>query len=276
MVNLTDGGEGTVGLKQSKEVIQKRVDKLCIPVLQYSINGEFIREWSSLNGAALSLNLSGNAISKCCKNKKGAKSAGNFIWKYKSDISEEKPVYVNNSHSPETIFKRINTDGYKNRKLDTSHLKTPEAKRNRILNIDFSYLKTKESIEQRVSKVRVVVLQYSTSGDFIMEWDSAANAGRYLGFDNSSIIKCCKGKKPSAGGFIWTYKENDEFPKIISPLTSKIITKPVLQYSITDIFIKEWKYASEAANALGLHKSHIRGCCTGISKTTGGFKWKYK
>lgn len=51
------------------------------------------------------------------------------------------------------------------------------------------------------------VLQFSKDGEFIAEYPSIREASRQTGCDNSSIIKCCKGKLKSSGGFIWKYKE---------------------------------------------------------------------
>ena len=53
------------------------------------------------------------------------------------------------------------------------------------------------------------ILQYSKSGEFIKEWPSALEVERVLDINNSHIIQCCKGKRKSAGGFIWRYKEKD-------------------------------------------------------------------
>jgi len=54
--------------------------------------------------------------------------------------------------------------------------------------------------------------------------------------------------------------------------------KIVIQYSITDDFIKEWKSVAEAAKSLGIDKSNICSVCNGKNryKSTGGYKWKYK
>jgi hypothetical protein len=51
------------------------------PVLQYNLNKDFIKEWSSQTEAALSLNKTNSAISECCRGIK--KTAYGFIWKYK-------------------------------------------------------------------------------------------------------------------------------------------------------------------------------------------------
>ena len=61
----------------------------------------------------------------------------------------------------------------------------------------------------RNERVSRKILQYSKSGEFIREWQSAAEVERVLGIDNSNITKCCKGKRKYAGSFIWRYKEKD-------------------------------------------------------------------
>jgi len=71
------------GKKQSPENITKRFK----PVLQYSIDGLFIKEWKSIQDAKDDLNI--NDISSCCNNK--LFSAGGFIWKFKqNEIYNEK------------------------------------------------------------------------------------------------------------------------------------------------------------------------------------------
>ena len=41
-------------------------------------------------------------------------------------------------------------------------------------------------------------------------WDSIMDVERELGIVNQNISECCKGKRKSAGGFIWGYVEDDE------------------------------------------------------------------
>ena len=43
----------------------------------------------------------------------------------------------------------------------------------------------------------------------IVEFPSAHEAERVLRIDQSSITKCCKGKKKSIGGFYWYYADSD-------------------------------------------------------------------
>ena len=48
--------------------------------------------------------------------------------------------------------------------------------------------------------------------------------------------------------------------------------KPVLQYDLKGIFIKEWISVNEAARTY----KGVPNVLTGRSKTSGGFKWKFK
>ena len=52
------------------------------PVLQFSINGNFIKEYPSIRIAASDNNMNHNGIVKCCKGK--LKTSGGYMWKYKT------------------------------------------------------------------------------------------------------------------------------------------------------------------------------------------------
>ena len=47
------------------------------------------------------------------------------------------------------------------------------------------------------------VIQYTLQGELIRVWDCMTDAGKELGVDISNILKCCKGKRQNAGGYVW-------------------------------------------------------------------------
>lgn len=49
------------------------------------------------------------------------------------------------------------------------------------------------------------IAQYDLSGNLIREWMSVTEASIETGIDGSCITKCAKGKRKTAGGFIWKY-----------------------------------------------------------------------
>lgn len=61
--------------------------KISKPVLQYNIDGTFIKEWSSIKEANTYTKVNRSNISACCKNR--YKTAGNFIWKYKDVLEKQ-------------------------------------------------------------------------------------------------------------------------------------------------------------------------------------------
>ncbi len=64
-------------------------------VLQYNMNGDFIKKWDSIRLASSSLNIRHDQISGCCKNRYGCKTAGGYIWKYEDDASDVIPIKCN-------------------------------------------------------------------------------------------------------------------------------------------------------------------------------------
>lgn len=51
------------------------------PVLQYDMNGKFIKEYESIKKAGFENHIDPSSIAKACKGK--YKHSGNYIWKYK-------------------------------------------------------------------------------------------------------------------------------------------------------------------------------------------------
>lgn len=53
-------------------------------------------------------------------------------------------------------------------------------------------------------------------------------------------------------------------------------SKPVIQYTKTGEFIKEWKSTMDVKRNLNYDQGHISACCNGKRKSANGFIWKYK
>ena len=66
-----------------------------------------------------------------------------------------------------------------------------------------------EEQKRKISESKGVngILQFSKDGELIAEYSSIHEAERQTGCNRGNICNCCKGKRKSAGGFIWRYKE---------------------------------------------------------------------
>lgn len=147
-------------------------------------------------------------------------------------------------------------------------------KKNTDILPNISPIKTKND---RISETKLKpVVQYDINGFFIKEWKSIKEASDAMGISHTHISACCKGKRPTSGGFQWAYK-NDEKKHMndIGDSKKRISAarkKNVLQYSLDGDFIKEWESITLAENVLKING--ISQCVSGKILTAGGYQWK--
>lgn len=70
------------------ERIWTTMRKYSKPVLQYDLNGNFIKEYSSLNEASRQTGIGSSGICECCNHKR-RKSFYGYVWKYKEEVYVE-------------------------------------------------------------------------------------------------------------------------------------------------------------------------------------------
>ena len=72
--------EYRIGKRHSEETKKKMSKSLSKPILQYTKDGEFIKEWTSSIEASRVLDINQSNITQCCKGKRNY--AGCFAWRY--------------------------------------------------------------------------------------------------------------------------------------------------------------------------------------------------
>ena len=193
-------------------------------ILQYDLNGNFIKEWECVGDIKKKYNISESSIYTCCENK--AKSAYGFIWKYKNgDIEEKIEPYRKNNLNIKNISKNVYM--YSKEGIFISEFQSAkEANINTGVNklsiqsccrgekytaggYRWSYKKYDKLSELKSGNYykgeMIKVNQYDLNMNYIKTWDSATQVKRELGIDNTSVGRCCRGKQGSAGGYIWKY-----------------------------------------------------------------------
>ncbi len=63
-------------------------------------------------------------------------------------------------------------------------------------------------VKRNMKNIIRSILQYDLNNNFIMEYSSLTIASKKLNIDCSSITKCAKNKRNTAGGYKWVYREN--------------------------------------------------------------------
>lgn len=84
-ITSSDNQKHAFGLGLQKSI--KGKDHLqSIPINQFDLNGNFIKEWDSINSLKRILGFNSFGIIGCCKKKVKHKTAYGFKWEYKNDI----------------------------------------------------------------------------------------------------------------------------------------------------------------------------------------------
>ena len=95
-----------------------------------------------------------------------------------------------------------------------------------------------------------------------------------LGFCSRVLIDVCKERKISACGFVWRYKTSNYLLKIEIPKVS--IKRLLIQYDKKMNIINEFKSLMDAHKTTNVSRTAISNNLSSLSKSAGGFIWKYK
>ena len=138
--------------------------------------------------------------------------------------------------------------------------------------------KTKKRIQKSVKNnsqyANKSIIQYDLNGNFIKEWISLKEIQKTLGFCSRVLIDVCKERKISACGFVWRYKTSNYLLKIEIPKVS--IKRLLIQYDKKMNIINEFKSLMDAHKTTNVSRTAISNNLSSLSKSAGGFIWKYK
>lgn len=288
--NITDGGDGSLGLVFSQETREKmRLKKLGKPLTE--AHKEKIRKNAEkLKGIPRTPEVK-QKLHEANKGKKPAPQTMEALCEY-------------NRLHPMTQ-ERID-------KMHEGARRAGYATQIAVLN------RNRESIGIKHRK-RIVML--SLRGDYIKEFNGAKFAELETGAARSSIAKCCKGTQSKAGGYLWMYEEDyskykeegslkeilqqmvysstHRAPRSIewrklkslslkgidnrSEVTKECMTqrsieatsKPLMQMTMAEEPIAVFYSVREASRKTQKGFNSISRCCNGKAESFQGFKWKF-
>ncbi len=173
----------------------------------------------------------GYKMSEETKKKIGDANRGNIL----GPMSEEKKQHLREVLKGKNCGEKNGSYGIKwskerKEKMSLFHktrIRTPEENRNRgnalkgkkkspenlekMWNANRGRIWTEEEKSKRKKHINtalsIAILQYNIDNEFIQEWCSISEVGRKLKIKSGNICKVLKGKRNSAGGYIWKYKE---------------------------------------------------------------------
>jgi hypothetical protein len=86
--NFSEEHRKKISKNSKKQMIEGRSIIKLTPILQYTMDNKFIKEYDSVLSASIETNIKSNAICNCCR--KISRSSGGFKWEYKNKILEYK------------------------------------------------------------------------------------------------------------------------------------------------------------------------------------------
>ena len=84
------------------------------------------------------------------------------------------------------------------------------AQERRLLHTDYSKRDMKAVAPQISEKLKIPILQYTKDMKLIRRFDSAKDAKMEIGVDASHIGEVCRGKRKTAGGYVWKYERRND------------------------------------------------------------------
>lgn len=109
------------------------------------------------------------------------------------------------------------------------------------------------------------ICQISLDGELIKIWDCATDASNELSIDQSSISEVCKGKRKTAGNFVWVhekdYDPNKDYKRIPQIKDRGRGANPVLLLSEDNDILREFYSINNASAELEMSVEGVRKIC---------------
>ncbi|PGT01860.1 NUMOD1 domain-containing DNA-binding protein [Bacillus cereus] len=293
--NKTIGGDGAPGLvrtgaanKNSREGQKGSTTK---KVLQFNIDGTFIKEFETMTEAYRETGVHYSKISEVCNGNR--RTSGGFMWRFE-DIERDnegniEPAKPKQKLTQKKVF-QYEVDGT----LIKTYVSTMEAAK--VIGIDNS--KICAVCNGRRKTVKGYVFRYEGSdfkgysgfkpngfrkkvkkmdldGEVLEVYNSLSEAARKNKTAPSNIGNCCRGMSKTAIGYKWCFVEED-FKDMMDDYQGRAFNaKPVVQLELDGSFIAEYESAAEAARVLGFNRGDISKVCVGSADSYFGYIWKF-
>jgi hypothetical protein len=115
--------------------------------------------------------------------------------------------------------------------------------------------------------------QYDLAGNLIKIWDYFKQV-KELGFQETQVSACCRGKVLSHRGFVWSFTELPKAHFENISIGQQRNNKKVFQYRINGDIVKVYESIKSAIED-GFTGSNITACCQGKAKSHANFIWSY-
>lgn len=245
-------------------------------IYQYSLDGDFIREWKSIHEAAENLSISESAIGKAVLYKR---TSAKYLW---SDCKYDKlNISEYNKYSPETIVYCYFSDGLYYKMFSSmseccKELNCCLSNVQRALKIGTSiggfYLSDKlYTIFEKPKSVRLSgeVHQYNLDGTYIKSYSSIKEAEQSLNMKLSGVNDAIKLNNSYYKGFLWV--RGEKLDSIAPYKEPKSKARKIGQYTMEGELVKVFNTLRECRKKF----PNVSKVLNGSANHCHNFKFKY-
>ena len=192
-------------------------------VVQYTLQGKYVKTWVSASWASKSLNLQARGIKNCCSKKNRVKSVGGFIWVYEDEKDNLDYYLVKNISLPkkvnqydkefnlvktwDSIYQICKENNYSSTSIsNTCNHKNKTAYGYIWLFEADSKIMDKDYYNNRGKIEAKKVAQYNKDMTLLKVWDSVTKVAKSNNWSSGHISNACNNKVKTAYGYIWKYK----------------------------------------------------------------------
>ena len=271
-------------------------ERLCMPVVQLDLFGNYIAKYKSCAEAGFVLGIDERYIVDCKNHNRG--HACNFIFIAEDEYNPNENYaykfpgrevvqfsiegdYIATFSNPPTAEKETGTNvvsirGCCNDTCGTAGgfrwMYLDEWNGKKLPPIEYDY-KTKKIIVKPKHET-IPVNRYDNRGRYICTYDSVNDAAFDIECASTNISRCCREHHKMMGNCYWRYvNECDGINDIIIDTYKYNQHKPVVQLSLNGELIMVHNSMKDAERATGISAGCISGCCCGSQFSAGGYLW---
>lgn len=249
-----------------------------VHVVKYSRNGDFIQKYSSIEEASKYNNTNSSSIAEVCRGKR--KTAGNYIWKYEVEYSDNVDEFVDDRNIKVVKISKYGEaikiyESAKEAARDCNIPCSSNISGCCKKKIGYNYAggfiwryadDYKNEFEPYINKTFVCA---TISGIFVKEYNGTRELVD-VGYDLKKVLDCIEGKTDKSFGFIWGIKGEKEVCR------KQRRSKPIIQMDMNGNLVKEWDSTKDASQSLGLYPQNFVKSLKRHNFVYKGFKWKFK
>lgn len=241
-------------------------------IYQYSLKGEFLKEWESLSSAAKFYNTSGNILGIAANYKR---TAINYLWsfsKYDSlDISEyhvynpKIPIYLYDQDKKFIKSYESMSQCYKELGITLSRVQRAVGIGNSVNGYYLSTTLSSEFIPPKKNNIKGDIHQYSLSGEYLKSYQNKEQLGEYNEYEINRAIKQGRTYK----GYIWI--RGEKLNRVPSKETVVNKRRKIGQYTLDGQLVKIFNTLRECRKEFPNVSKVLRG----QSKHCHNYTFKY-